>query len=54
MRCVGKEGLSEFCCVGSLRCVEKSPLSVQKLSMRYGKWLLPMQECYLSCVLRAL
>ena len=34
VRCVGREGLSEFCCVGSLRCVEKSPLGVQKLSMK--------------------
>ena len=54
VRCVGKEGLSEICCVGSLRCVQKSALGVQKLSMRCEKWLLPLQKCYLSCVLRAL
>ena len=54
VKCVGKEGISEICCVGFLRCVKKSPLGVQKLSMRCEKWLLPMQKCYFSCVLRAL
>ena len=43
MSCVGKEGLSEVCFVGSLRCGEKSPLGVQELSIRCKK--MPMQEC---------
>ena len=34
VRCVGREGLSAISCVGSLRFVEKTPLSVEKLSMR--------------------
>ena len=42
VRCVGREELSEVCCVGFLRCAEKSPLGVQKLSMRCEKWLFPM------------
>ena len=50
VRCVGREGLSEVCCVSSLKCEDKSPLGVQKLSMSYEKWLLFMQVCYLNCV----
>ena len=46
MRCVGRVELSEVCFVGFLRCLEKSPLGVQKLSMRCKKWFMPMQECY--------
>ena len=54
VKCVETEGFSEFCCVGSLRSVEKSPLGVQKLLMSCEKLLFPMHVCYVSCVLRAL